>query len=255
MKIGVSTLAFYPQSLKIILECLGENRVDYCEIINEFPHHKLEEGILDSYNIKLSVHAPISDINLASHNHEIRKSSLKEVKKSINLAIEWNAEIVVVHPGTMPIMGNKIKDKILKFNFESLQECSNHAQDCGITMCVENMPNINGKLCQDLNKLDSLVRDIDAYMALDVGHAHNNGFSAEEMLKYSRIKHIHLSDNDGTFDQHNALGNGNINFKSLLKNLKRINYNELLVIEVEEPIEVFNSLDYLKKEMKFLNMA
>jgi sugar phosphate isomerase/epimerase len=255
MKIGVSTLAVYPQPLKKALECLEGEKVDYCEIINEFPYHQVDTGILESYNVKISVHAPISDINLASHNQNIRRSSLEEVKKSMDLAVEWNAEVVVVHPGSMPIMGRKIKQKILQFNFESLQTCSSHAQDCGIAMCVENMPDIDGLLYQDLHELDSLVRDVDAYMTLDVGHAHNNGFSAEEMLKYSRIKHLHLSDNDGSFDQHNALGDGNVNFQSLLKTLKRIKYDGVLVVEVKNLQDVLHSLDYLKMEMRFLNMV
>jgi sugar phosphate isomerase/epimerase len=255
MKIGVSTLAVYPQPLNTVLEYLEGKKVDYCEIINEFPYHQVDDSILESYNIKISVHAPLSDINLASHNQNIRRSSLEEVKKSMDLAVEWNAEIVVVHPGSMPIMGRKIKQEILQFNFESLQTCASHAQDCGIAMCVENMPDIDGLLYQDLYDLDSLVRDIDAYMTLDVGHAHNNGFSTEEMLKYSRIKHLHLSDNDGSFDQHNALGDGNFNFQSLLKTLKRNKYDGVLVIEVKNLKEVLQSLNYLKMEMRFLNMV
>ena len=255
MKIGVSTLALYPRPLKEVLEFLERRKVDYCEIINEFPYHQLDDGILESYNIKLSVHAPLSDINIASHNQIIRRSSLEEVNKSMDLAVEWNAEVVVVHPGSMPIMGSKIKNKILEYNFTSLQKCSFHAHDCGITMCVENMPNIDGLLYQDLLELDNLVRDIDAYMTLDVGHAHNNGFSAEEMLKYSSIKHLHFSDNDGTFDQHNALGEGNVNFESILKTLKRIKYHGVLVVEVKNLQDVFHSLDYLKMEMRFLNMV
>jgi len=255
MKIGVSTLALYPQPLKKVLKCLEEKKVEYCEIINEFPYNQIDDGILESYNVKISVHAPLSDINLASHNQKIRRSSLEEVKKSMDLAVEWNAEVVVVHPGTMPIMGRKIKQKIHQYNFESLQACSSHAQDCGITMCVENMPDIEGLLYQDLHELDNLVREINAYMTLDVGHAHNKGFSAEEMLKYSRIKHVHLSDNDGSFDQHNALGDGNVNFQSLLKTLKRIKYHEVLMVEVKNLQDVLHSLDYLKMEMRFLNMV
>jgi sugar phosphate isomerase/epimerase len=255
MKIGVSTLALYSQPLKEVLECLEGRKVDYCEIINEFPYHQIDDGFLESYNIKLSVHAPLSDINLASHNQNIRRTSLEEVKRSMDLAVEWNAEVVVVHPGSMPIMGSKIKEKILDYNLTSLQACSIHAQDCGVTMCVENMPNIDGLLYQDLLKLDNLVKDIDAYMTLDVGHAHNNGFSAEEMLKYSRIKHVHFSDNDGTFDQHNALGKGNIDFESILKTLKKIKYHGILVVEVKNLQDVFHSLDYLKMEMRFLNMV
>ena len=46
-------------------------------------------------------------------------------------------------------------------------------------------------------------------MTLDVGHAHNTGFSTEEMVKSNHIKHIHLSDNDGSFDNHEALGKRN----------------------------------------------
>ncbi len=53
-------------------------------------------------------------------------------------------------------------------------------------MCV-NMPDIESLLFKDLNELNELILDIDAYMTLDVGHAHNNGFPIDEMLKYPRI--------------------------------------------------------------------
>ena len=37
--------------------------------------------------------------------------------------------------------------------------------------------NIEGLLYKDLNELENLVLDIDAYITLDVGHAHNNKFT------------------------------------------------------------------------------
>lgn len=247
MKIGVSTLAFYPQPLDEVLEYLEELKVKYCEVINEYPHHRLDPQALDSYNVKLTVHAPLSDINLASHNKSIRRSSVMEVKNSMDLAVECDADIVVVHPGSMPIMGSKIENKIFKLNLESLNECSQHAHDLGVYMCVENMPIIEGLLYQDLNELNKLIEDVDAQMTLDVGHAHNSGFSTDSMLVYDRIKHIHLSDNDGSFDHHYAMGNGEINFKSLLEGLKRIGYDDILVIEVRNPADVVMSLKYLEK--------
>ncbi|CEL25264.1 sugar phosphate isomerase/epimerase family protein [Methanobacterium formicicum] len=107
MKIGVSTLALYPQPLQEVLEFLEEKNVDYCEIINEYPYHEIDDGLLDSYQVKLTVHSPLSDINLASHNQLIRNSSITAVKRSMDRAVEWNADLVVVHPGSMPIMGKK----------------------------------------------------------------------------------------------------------------------------------------------------
>jgi len=247
MKIGVSTLALYPQPLQEVMEFLEEKNVDYCEIINEYPYHEIDDGLLDSYQVKLTVHSPLSDINLASHNQLIRNSSITAVKRSMDRAVEWNADLVVVHPGSMPIMGKKIADSILKYNLESLVECADYAQDLGIYMCVENMPVIEGLLYQDLNELNSLLEEIEVYMTLDVGHAHNSGFSSAQMFDYSLIKHVHLSDNDGTFDQHNALGTGNIDFNSIFKNMAEAQYDGIVMVEVKDPRDVIQSLNFIEK--------
>jgi len=249
MKIGVSTLALYPQPLEEVLESLEERNIDYCEIINEYPYHELEEDLLDSYQIKLTVHSPLSDINLASHNQSIRDSSIEEVKKSMDRAVQWNADLVVVHPGSMPIMGKKIEEKIFKYNLESLKECADYARDSGIYMCVENMPVIESLLYQDLNELNSLLEELDVCMTLDVGHAHNSGFSPSQMFSYPRIKHVHLSDNDGTFDQHNALGSGSIDFDLIFKNIEKSKYDGVLVVEVKDPQDVITSLDFITKKV------
>lgn len=250
MKIGVSTLAFYPQPISKVLECLESRNVDFCEIIDEYPYDEIDTDPSESYQVQLTVHSPLSDINLASHNQSIRQSSIQEIKKSMDRAVKWNADLVVVHPGSMPIMGRKIEKKIFQYNLESLKECARYAQECGICMCVENMPVIESLLFQDLDELNSLLNEIDAYMTLDVGHAHNSGFNTDEMIQSPLIKHIHLSDNDGTWDHHNALGTGNIDFDSLFKNLNKINYDGVLMVEVKDPQDVVNSLEYIKKEFE-----
>lgn len=248
MKISISTLPFYPQPLEDVLNHIADLNVGYCEVINEYPHHCLENDLFDSYDLEISIHAPLSDINLASHNETLRNSSISEVKKSMDIASKLDSNIVVVHPGYMPILGRKFPDKILQYNRNSLKECAKYAQENGVEMCVENMPDIEGLLYKDLKELEGLIYDINAYVTLDVGHAHNNHFTAEDMLKNPRIKHIHLSDNDGSYDSHNALGdNGNgIDFESLFKGLKELRYEGILVVEVENIPAVKKSLNYLK---------
>ncbi|HMK54885.1 MAG TPA: sugar phosphate isomerase/epimerase family protein [Methanobacteriaceae archaeon] len=244
MKIGVSTLAMYPAELKNILRHLEELGVEYCEIINEYPYHQVED--LDSYQVKTTVHAPLSDINLASHNRAIREASIREMKSSMDLAVKVDSPVVVVHPGQMPILRRDLEKKVLNYNLESLKDCASYAHDCGVTMCVENMPLIPGLLFQDLEELDELVKEIEAQITLDVGHAHNNQISIQDMLRSSHIKHVHLSDNDSSFDQHDALGSADIDFKSIINGLKKINYNGILVVEVKSAIDVEPSLSYLK---------
>jgi sugar phosphate isomerase/epimerase len=249
MKIGVSTLALYPDPLEDILPFLEDLKVDYCEIINEYPLNNVQNEIFDSYSIKTTVHSPISDMNLASPNESIRKASIDQIKKSINLANQLDAQVVVVHPGQIPFLARIFQEKILEHNFNSLQECAIYADEMGIIMCIENMPDMEGYLFKDINHLNDLADQLEVFMTLDVGHAHNTGFSTEEMTKPSRLKHIHLSDNDGSFDNHEALGKGTIDFDNLLKNLKNINYSGILTVEVKNRAEITESLKFLQSKI------
>ncbi len=248
MKISVSTLGLSPNPIEDVFSYLEDRGVKYCEVINEYPYHSITGDLIDSYDIKMSVHSPLSDINIASYNEAMRKASVKEIKNSIDLASSMAPGLVVVHPGHTPILGKKFPDKITRNSIESLRECSRYADDCGVVLCVENMPNIDGLLCKDIDELNKIVDDLDTYMTLDVGHANNMNVPVSEMLRSSRIKHIHLSDNDGSFDNHNAIGSADIDFKLLFKELKRMNYKGILVVEVKDPIAVTGSLDYLKRE-------
>lgn len=246
MKIGISTLAFYLRPFDEIFAYLEDIGVKNCEIINEYPYELVDNNLIDSYNIKISLHAPLSDINIASHNKAIRNVSISQIKKSIEIASNIDSEIVVVHPGYIPILSQRFKQKIVENNLNSLKECSGYAKDCGVTLCIENMPDINGVLCKDLGELEKIAQDIGACITLDVGHANTMGIAADDMLNFERIKHIHLSDNDGSYDNHNALGSGNIDFELLFENLKKRKYSDLLIIEVKHQHEISESLGYLK---------
>ena len=61
-------------------------------------------------------------------------------------------------PGHIPILGNKFEDKILENSIESLDECSKYANDNGVMLCIENMPDIEGLLGKDINQLDEIVK-------------------------------------------------------------------------------------------------
>jgi len=246
MKIGVSTLALFPMSIKEILDYLESINVEYCELILEYPYNMIDHDLVNSYNIKTSVHSPLSDINIASLNESIRKASVEEIKNSIDLAFHIGSEVVVVHPGHMAFLARRFHKKIRENSLNSLKECSKFAEDVGITLCVENMPDMEGMICKNLDELNELVQEIGVPMTLDVGHAHNMGIFIEEMLKYDNIGHIHLSDNDGSFDNHNAVGSKDIDFESLFEGLNKKKFDGILVIEVTNQDEILESLDYIK---------
>lgn len=247
MKIGVSTLALFPMSFEETLNYLKNIEVEYIEIIREYPYHSIDPELVNTYNFKTSVHSPLSDVNIASLNESIRKASVKEIKDSIDLASKIDASVVVVHPGHMAFLAREFKDELMKNSLKSLKECSEYAEEHDTELCVENMPDMDGMICKSLDELYELTQEIGVSMTLDVGHAHNMGLSVDEMLKYDNIGHIHLSDNDGSFDNHDAVGSKEIDFKSLFKGLKQMQFDGICVIEVKQQDEIVKSLDHIKK--------
>ncbi len=245
MKFGISTLALHPKPLENVLACIEELKIGYCEIINEYPIIDMKKDIIDSYSLNFILHTPISDINIASPNKTIRISSINEIKSSLDIASDIDAEKVVLHPGNVPFLARPYKDKVASYNFGSLKECADYADDLGLTLCLENMPKGEGLLCTDIKELQDLVDKLGIMTTLDVGHAHTMGFRVEEMTTMDRLGHIHISDNDGLKDSHDALGNGSIDFNSFFETLK--GYNGVLTIEVKGEKELSESLRFLRK--------
>jgi len=241
---GVSTLALHPAPPNVTLEYIEGLGISYCEIINEYPLDRIEEDLTGSYSLQYIVHAPISDVNIASPNNRIRRSSIMEIKSSLDLAAHLDSDKLILHPGSVPFLARVYKDRILEYNFKSLKELKNYADDLGVTLCLENMPRMEKYLYNNLKELQRLVEELGIMATLDIGHAHTMGHTIKD-IKMGLIGHIHLSDNDGIEDSHNALGTGSINFPKVFENLK--GYDGILTIEVKSKDELIESLDFLEK--------
>jgi sugar phosphate isomerase/epimerase len=79
----------------------------------------------------------------------------------------------------------------------------------------------------------------DLYLLLDVGHA-NIDVPKNQTREYlfslaDRLAHVHLSDNDGTADQHLPLGapaKGGISWRRVAADLKSFGYDGTVTLEV-----------------------
>lgn len=93
---------------------------------------------------------------------------------------------------------------------------------------------------------------------LDTGHANVNGEDFSEIVpKCKGIPfHIHIDDNDGSFDSHQIPGEGNIDFNELSQSLKETGYKgfisaELGLAYIMEPSDACRtSLTFLEKTFK-----
>ena len=250
MKIGASSLAGIEHPLEDTLEFIENLGLEYVELVHQFPAENIDVNVLESYNLKYSIHAPFMDVNIASVQDKSRLNSIKQIKDSIDFANEINAEAVVVHPGLAPFLANKyFLDTVYKYSNESIEEIGKYSENQGILTTIENMPTFDGMIYQNLKDLDELLVSLDMSMTLDIGHANHAGYSPEAMY-FDSIKHVHAHDNFGDDDAHLALGEGSIELNIIINTLEKNNFDGIYIIEVNDYDSIKNSYEYMKKNFK-----
>ena len=245
MKIGASTLATFNDSLKSSLEFIEGLGIGYAELLHQYPNEKFDLDVLNSFDLKYTIHAPFLDVNIASLSTKSRKISIEQIKDSINLANEIDSSIVVVHPGLLPFILKEMPEKIYPVANESIKELGEYSRDLGVNTTIENMPNFESMIYQDMTKLNETLVEFDMGMTLDIGHAHHSQIPENEM-SFDSIKHIHIHDNMGDDDTHLALGEGNIQLKHIIDMFEDKNYDGIYMIEVNTKDSIKKSLEFFK---------
>lgn len=247
MKIGASTLAGLEYGLENALEFIEDLGLEYAELVHQFPSENIDVELLESFNLKYSVHAPFMDVNIAALQDKSRLNSVKQIKDSIYLANRIDAEAVVIHPGLAPFLANKyFLDKVYKTANESIKELGEYGMDLGVLATIENMPTFEAMIYCKLPELHELLTSYDMHMTLDIGHANHAGYPANEMY-FDSIKHVHIHDNFGDEDAHLALGEGSIDFKCIVNTLEKNNYDGIYILEVNDYDSIKKSYEYMKE--------
>lgn len=261
MKFGVSSMVFLPETLQSSIEKVAENRFDCWEIVCEGNHQLNPKNIKylmelkEKYEVDIVVHAPFSDLNPASMNDNVRRLTVNSIIEAIEGAFELDANVVTIHPGYIPPLWSNYVEDILDNNFSSLNDIIEVAEDYGVMVGLENMPNYMGVLGITPDDLNDIVRDIDSkYLGItfDIGHANtacgNPAKYVKELNKIGHgIIHVHCHDNNGNDDEHLKIGDGNIDFSSVLNELNTIGYNGILSFESKNIRDAVKSRELIKE--------
>lgn len=240
MKIGFTTLSLFMKSFEEWLETASNDSFNMMEILCEGPHTwprtalNFDMGvfkIFESYDIDVYLHAPTIDMNPASLNPGMRGETLVQIKETVDMAVEIGALAITVHPGLIHRLEDRIRDMGKYYSLETLAEANQYAEDRGVILSLENMPNRYKYFCNNEEEHSYFLRESGAQATIDLGHANTNG-DIKPFLAMKKICYYHLSDNNGDKDQHLSLGEGNMDLK-LLKDIDKViielnNYQNVL---------------------------
>lgn len=168
--------------------------------------------------------------------------------RAIECTAEAGGKICIIHPAN---------DKSPEENAEMFFELLPFAKEHGVKIATENMWNWSKEkdeaspaACSDeinFNAHLDAVNDPYLVACLDIGHAEMRGLNttAEKMIRSlgSRLKALHLHDNDLHHDSHQIPFSMSIDFKKVVNALKEIGYEGYFTLEADQYLKKYTLSD------------
>ncbi|KPV64826.1 MAG: endonuclease IV [Candidatus Bathyarchaeota archaeon BA1] len=201
-----------------------------------------------SRGLKVTIHAPVADINIASPNPSLRRVILKRLEKSILYASQLDCRLWVFHPGLKTGVSSFYPGLDWQLNLKSIRALLEFARRHNVEIAIENAPEPYPFLIKSVSDFSRLYDELgeDIGLVLDIGHANLNHQIQDFIKQFSdRIIHMHVSDNDGAHDSHLGIGHGTIDWKDVVKAIRKIGYGNAMMMESVEHVE--ESLQTLRK--------
>ena len=194
-----------------------------------------------------SYHGVFVDINPASGDKNISTISRKLMKASCDTAVELGAKNIVFHGSCFPFLRGGYLDNWAKVFGDF---CLELVDDYDLNIFIENSFDL------DTMPLKKLMTNVDSNrigVCLDYGHAN---FSRDPMEKWfddlgEHIGYLHISDNNGLFDDHLPLLSGTVNWNLASDLWKKLNKKVPITLEIKTVEEIKKAIDYFKKNQLF----
>jgi len=212
------------------------------------------DEIIAEYNTALPVqmpkymHAPFWDLCLGSSNKMIADVTRKYFDFSYDVGLKFGCEGIIVHHGFVP---NTTPPDLWINNAAKFFHDFFMAHPEPMTVYMENQLERSPQIMMDV--IDA-VSDTRLMVNLDVGHVH--AFSDVPAVSWieqlgSRIGYVHLHNNFGSLDEHNALDNGSLDMASVLAALESHAPDAIWSLEfgldrLPQSIAYLQSLGYVK---------
>jgi len=187
------------------------------------------------------IHTKI-DLNVAHPEPAQRAQEVDTALRCLEIAHALDVPCAVIHPGgRQGYRSGKEREEIMRLNVEAFNRLCERAEKLGVRVCVENMGatgeggrRILGGTIFELQEIIDRVGSEMLGICFDTSHANLMKLDLPEEIRAcgDRLYAAHISDNDGSGDQHRMPFCGNIDWSAVIRALKDIGYTGLFNLEI-----------------------
>lgn len=166
-----------------------------------------------------------------------RKASIQYVKDCVSLVGDLGGEELSVVPGTVgQVVAEGRPDDEWRWAVDSVSECVEHARTMGVTIAIEPINRFETYFINRADQALALAEAVgpDCGVCLDLFHMNIEEDDVLEALRRAgpRLKDVHVADNNRM-----APGMGTLDWASVVKTLREIDYDGPLSIEFCAPVD------------------
>ncbi|WP_034641330.1 sugar phosphate isomerase/epimerase family protein [Desulfovibrio inopinatus] len=216
--------------------------------------HEMIAERVKSAGLSIGIHLPFHDLQPGSVDHFVREATAKRLQTALDAARIYEPEHLIAHAAFDFNLYRKVYDiwcdRSVSTWRDVLASWPNHPP-LYLENTHEKEPQRVLQLVDQLAQYDDRVG-----LCFDIGHwfSFAGGVNKNDLDQWigvlaPRIRHIHLHDNDGSYDLHLGPGKGNIPFDELLANLNHQNIHPTVTFEPHSSADLELSLDFAECQM------
>lgn len=211
------------------------------------------EGLLNRYRAvlrgipgEIAMHGPFMDMASGSPDPLIMQAVRRRVRQALHIAEELRARTVIFHANFLAMLRNQeYRDDWTERQIAFWAPLAQEAWEAGVVIALENMWEFEPTIIGDVLRRVELPG---LKACIDIGHVQLfSEVGLEQWLTSldGQIVHVHMNNNGGVVDEHHALDEGVINYRSVLARLRRLARKPTFALEIEQVDDIRRSLTLL----------
>ncbi len=244
--------------IKKYLSLVLENRINVeiginAKALDNFGYLEFKDVArkLENEGIKVTVHLPFMDLSLGALDPWIKEASLRRIFFAMERAVIFKPLNLVLHSGYHKDYHREAREEWIDSFMESINKILEFAEELGLSISLENVFEPEPEFLKPV--FENFKERL--FWCFDPSHARVFSKKGEmdwlESL-YPYLKEIHCHDNHGEYDEHLAIGKGNIKFKEIFAFFKEKGIKPLLVSEAHNEEDTYINIEILSNVCKTL---